>query len=216
MERIHDLIFGVVLRGAKPPLEIELHIIEPGPVLAFEDLEVSAFSVDHRGPGCFGFHFEEPSRRPFLADKADALNIPHGPIRGQLVAGKEVSLPDGRTVKPDDVLGADRPGVRLVHVGDCASTANLKQICQDADALVIEATYCEPERDLAQKFGHLTAAQAAQLAKDAGVKELFLTHISRRYRERDLLDEARAVFPNTKVARDFDQYQIKRAATSAP
>jgi ribonuclease Z len=216
MERIHDLIFGVVLRGAKPPMEIELHIIEPGPVLTFEDLEVTAFPVDHRGPGCFGFHFEEPSRRPFLADKADALNIPHGPIRGQLVAGKQVTLPDGRTVKPDDVLGEDRPGVRLVHVGDCASTANLEQICRNADALVIEATYREPERDLAQKFGHLTAAQAAQLAKDAGVKELFLTHISRRYRERSLLDEAREIFPNTQVARDFDQVQIKRASTITP
>jgi ribonuclease Z len=211
MERIHDLLFGVVLRGAKPPMEIELHIIEPGLLLSFDDLKVSAFPVDHRGPGCFGFHFEESSRRPFLAEKADALNIPHGPIRGQLVAGKQVKLPDGRTVKPDEVLGEDRPGVRLVHVGDCASTANLKKICQNADGLVIEATYREPERDLAQKFGHLTAAQAAHLAKEAEVKQLFLTHISRRYRERDLLEEAREIFPNVKVARDFDQVQIRRA-----
>jgi ribonuclease Z len=212
MKRIHDLLFGVVFPGAKPPMEIELHIIEAGPILEFEDLKVSAFPVEHRGPGCFGFLFEEPTRRPFLPEKADALGIPHGPIRGKLVAGKKAKLPDGRTIKSDEVLGPARPGVRLVHVGDCASTMSLKKVTQDADALVIEATYRERERDLAQKFGHLTATQAAQLAKDTGVGQLFLTHISGRYREHDLLDEARQIFPDTKVARDFDHVQIKRAS----
>lgn len=216
MERIHDLLFGVVLRGAKPPMEIGLHIIEPGLILEFGDLKVSAFPVEHRGPGCFGFSFEEPARRPFLPDRADALEIPHGPIRSKLVAGKKVKLPDGRTIKPDEVLGPTRPGVRLLHVGDCASTKGLDEFVQGADALVIEATYRELESDLAQKFGHLTAAQAAQLARDANVKQLFLTHISRRYRERDLLDEAREIFPDTQIARDFDQFQIKRQVEEPP
>jgi ribonuclease Z len=215
MERIHDLLFGVVLRGAKPPMEIELHMIEPGLLLEFKDLKVSAFPVEHRGPGCFGFLFEEPTRRPFLPEKADALDIPHGPIRSELVSGKKAKLPDGRTIKPDEVLGPARPGVRLVHVGDCAKTKGLGKICRDADALVIEATYLEHERELAQKFGHLTAAQAAQLAKDSGVRQLFLTHLSRRYRERDLMDEARQIFPATMVARDFDQFQIKRTQDGA-
>ncbi len=216
MERIHDLLFGVVLRGAKPPLQIDLHIIESGLMLEFEELKVSAFPVEHRGPGCFGFLFEEPSRRPFLPERADELGIPHGPIRSKLVAGKKIKLPDGRTIKPDEVLGPERPGVRLVHVGDCGSTTGLITVCQDADALVIEATYREQERDLAQKFGHLTATQAAELAKEAGVHQLLLTHISRRYRERDLLEEARQIFPNTNVARDLDQYQVKRAWEEAP
>jgi ribonuclease Z len=216
MERIHDLLFGVVLRGAKPPMEIELHIIEPGLLLEFEDLKVSAFPVEHRGPGCFGFLFEEPTRRPFLPEKADTLGIPHGPIRSKLVAGEKATLPDGRTIKPDEVLGPARPGVRLVHVGDCAQTKGLKKTCQDADALVIEATYLEHERELAQKFGHLTAAQAAQLAKDADVRQLYLTHLSRRYRERDLLDEASQIFPPTTIARDFDRFQIKRAPVGEP
>ncbi len=215
MERIHDLLFGVVLRGAKPPMEIELHIIEPGLILEFDDLKVSAFPVEHRGPGCFGFLFEEPTRRPFLPEKADALALPHGPIRSDLVAGKKVKLADGRLIKPDDVLGPERAGVRLVHVGDCASTAGVEKIARDADALVIEATYRDLERDLAQKFGHLTAAQAAQLAKDAAVKQLFLTHISRRYREREILDEARKIFPEAKIARDFDQVQIRRASEAS-
>ena len=172
--------------------------------------------MEHRGPGCFGFSFEEPARRPFLPDKADALGIPHGPIRRQLVAGKKASLPDGRSIKPDEVLGPERPGVRLIHVGDCARTDHLKEVCEGADALVIEATYGELERELAQKFGHLTAAQAAQLALDCGVHQLYLTHISRRYRERDLLNEARQIFPEAVVVRDFDHFQVKRAVSGIP
>jgi ribonuclease Z len=191
-------------------MKIELHVIKPGLMLEFEDLKVSAFPVEHRGPDCFGFLFEEPARRPFLPEQADALGIPHGPIRGQLVAGKNVQLADGRSLKPDDILGPERPGVRLVHVGDCADTSGLREVCQDADALVIEATYRELERDLAKKFGHLTAAQAATLAIESGVRQLFLTHLSRRYRERDLLEEARQIFPEVRVARDLDQFQIKR------
>ena len=84
------------------------------------------------------------------------------------------------------------------------------QFSQDADALVIEATYLQGEAEMARDFAHLTARQAAELALRAGVKHLILTHISRRYRERDVLEEARAVFPQTQVARDFDVYQIKR------
>jgi ribonuclease Z len=98
----------------------------------------------------------------------------------------------------------------LVHVGDVGRTEELKDICQGADTLVIEATYLNEEMDLARSFSHLTARQAAVLAREAGVNSLILTHISRRYRERDVLSEAQAVFPHTRVARDFDHYQIKR------
>ena len=80
-----------------------------------------------------------------------------------------------------------------------------------ADALVIEATYLSAEADLAKKFGHLTAAQAGELAKRSGVRHLYLTHISRRYREKDVVEEARSIFLDSTVARDFDHFQIKRA-----
>ena len=108
------------------------------------------------------------------------------------------------------MLGPPRPGARYVHVGDVGRTRDLVDVCRDADALVIEATYLEEEADLARKFGHLTARQAAELAAEARVGLLVLTHISRRYRDRDVLAEARAVFPRTVVARDFDWLQIKR------
>ena len=87
---------------------------------------------------------------------------------------------------------------------------NLLEVARNADALVIEATYLEEEKELAEQFGHLTAHQSAQLALEAGVGTLILTHISRRYRTDQIRDEARAVFPRTYVARDFDRFQIKR------
>jgi ribonuclease Z len=97
-----------------------------------------------------------------------------------------------------------------VHVGDSGRTSNLQEVCQDADLLVIEATYLNEQAEMANDFAHLTARQAAELASEVGVKNLILTHVSRRYRERDVLAEARAVFPQAEVARDFDVYQVKR------
>lgn len=210
LERIRDLLFGVVLRGARPPIELDLIPIEKGLIFEDDGFEISAFPVVHRGRGSFGFRFDEPPRRPFIPERAEELGVPFGPERRDLVEGKSVSLADGRTISPDEVLGPVRRGTRLVHVGDCARTDDLVEVCQEADAIIIEATYLEIERDLAQEFGHLTALQAAQLAEAAGAQQLFLTHISRRYREREVLDEAKSIFPNTIVARDFDRFEIRR------
>jgi ribonuclease Z len=209
-ERIKDLLFGVVLRGARSPMKIQMIPIETGVLLDENGMRLSAFPVTHRGPGCFGFVFEELPHRPFLPERAEELDIPPGPIRGDLVRGQSVTLSDGRVVTPEDVLGPPRRGTRLVHVGDCGRTDNLAEICHQADGLVIEATYLESEADLARKFGHLTARQAAELAHQAEVRHLYLTHISRRYRVNEVLEEANAIFPNTTVARDFDRFEIRR------
>ena len=210
MERIHDLLFGVVLRGARPPMEIHLREIEPGEFFRGDDFSVSAIPVFHRGPDCYGFLFEEKTRRPFLPERAEALAIPPGPWRRDLVNGQAVTLPDGRVITPDQVMGPERAGTRLVHIGDAGRTDNLMHACQGADALVIEATYLDDESEMAGEFAHLTARQAAELAQQAQVKNLILTHISRRYRERDVLAEAQAIFPATRVARDFDHLQVRR------
>lgn len=210
LERINDLLFGVVLRGARPPIAIHLREIQPGVIFAGGDFQVTAFPVQHRGPDCFGYLFEEKSRRPFLVEQAEALGVPPGPWRRDLVSGQSVRLPDGRQIQPDQVLGEERPGTRLVHVGDVGRVEGLVDVCRGADLLVIEATYLEPEADMARDFAHLTARQAAELAREADVAQLILTHISRRYRERDVLAEAQAVFPATRIARDFDHFQIRR------
>ncbi|MDJ0753511.1 MAG: ribonuclease Z [Ardenticatenaceae bacterium] len=211
LRRVRDLVFGVALRGDKTPVTVNLIELKPGMIiLEDEKFVLSAFPVQHRGNGCFGFSFEEKARRPFLEDKAATLNVPFGPERGQLVRGEPVTLSDGRVIQPDDVLGEEIPGTKYVHIGDLGSTRHLADICRDADTLVVEATYTEEEADMAKQFGHLTAAQGARLAKEANVKSLILTHISRRHTAREIRQEARAIFPNTFVARDFDHFMITR------
>jgi ribonuclease Z len=210
LDRIHDLLYGVVLRGAKTPMAIELHEIKPGPFFEADDFTVSAFPVFHRGSDSLGYRFEEHAHRPFLPEKAEALGVPPGPVRRELVQGKAVALADGRKVEPEQVLGPLKPGVRLVHIGDTGRTEDLVSACEGADALVIESTYLEEEVEMAKQFSHLTAKQAAELASRAGVRQLILTHISRRYREKDVLAEAQAIFPQVRVARDFDVFQIKQ------
>jgi ribonuclease Z len=210
LDRIHDLIYGIVLRGAKPPMDLQLLQINPGLIFDEDDFTVTAFPVWHRGPDCYGYLFEEKTRRPFLPEKADALDIPPGPWRRDLVNGQTVTLPDGRSINPDQVLGPERPGTRIAHVGDVGRINELVEAVQGVDALVIEATYLQEEAEMAEQFAHLTASQAARLAVEAGVKYLILTHISRRYREKDVLAEAQSIFPNTSVARDFDAFQVRR------
>ena len=210
LERVRTLLFDVVLRGRKTPMPLRLVEIKPGVIFEAEDFTVTAFSVSHGRADSLGYVFEEKSRRPFLAEKADALGVPFGPERKALVQGEAVTLKDGTRIEPDDVLGAWENGSKLVLVGDTGRTDNLVEVCRDADAVVIESTYTEEEADMAGQFSHLTARMGAELAKQAGVKKLILTHISRRYRGRDVLAEAQAIFPNSVVARDFDTFVIKK------
>ncbi len=209
LQRVQGLL-DVVFGPGQYPLRVRLEDIDPGVLSQDAYLTVSAFPVVHRGPGCLGYLFEEPSRRPFLADRAEILGIPHGPERRRLVQGESVTLPSGRVVTPDQVLGAPRPGLRLAFVGDAAETESLLPYCEGVDVLVIEATYAEDDADLARSFGHLTSGQAARLARQAGVKYLILTHISRRYPGAQIEAEARRVFPNTIVANDFDHVEIRQ------
>jgi ribonuclease Z len=209
--RVAKLIFGVVFPERNPPSSIHLVPLEAGDVIIEDDkFRVTAFPVSHRAADCFGFLFEEKARRPFLAEKAEMLGVPFGPERASLVRGEAITLKDGRVIEPQEVLGEEIPGTKYVHVGDAGRTDNLVGVCYQADTLTIEATYIEQDAELAAQFGHLTAAQAAKLAVEANVKSLILTHLSRRYFERDVLNEARSIFSNTFVARDFDHFQITR------
>lgn len=210
LNRIQDLIYGVVLRGNQTPIALDLVPVDEGVIIEEADFTVTAIPVSHRGPDNYGYLFQEKGRRPFLPEKAEALGIPSGPWRRDLVNGQSVQLPDGREIKPDQVLGEFRPGTRLVVLGDVGNTDNLLTYCDQADGLVIEATYLESEADMARQFGHMTARSSAQLAAEAGVKQLFLTHLSRRYREREILQEAQEIFPDTVVVRDFDTFQVKK------
>lgn len=215
LARVGNLLFKVVFLGTRPPIEINLIPLQPGVVLEDDKFTLSAFPVSHRGAESFGFLFEEKERRPFLAEKADALGVPFGPERSRLVRGESVDLGNGRVIQPDDVLGEGIPGTKYVHIGDIGRIDDtIRAACQDADALVIESTYIDEEAEMARNFGHMTAAAAARLAREANVKTLILTHLSRRYFERDVRREAQAIFPDTIVARDFDHFQITRGGAA--
>lgn len=209
LQRVADLM-NVVLRGDEVDMTVELLEVTPGVVWQSEGMSITAVPVTHRGPGCYGYIFQEASRRPFLAAEAERLGVPNGPQRRLLVEGQQVTLQDGTIIYPDQVLGPEERGIKYVHIGDAGATENLVEICRDADALVIEATYGSKEADMAARFGHLTAAQAAELAAQADVGHLFLVHISRRYSAQDILREAKAIFPRTTVPRDLDHYRITK------
>jgi ribonuclease Z len=211
LDRVEALM-RVVFGRYRPPVRMVLVDLKPGLVMEDDSFQLLAFPVTHRGPDNFGFIFQERARRPFLVERAEALGVPAGPERARLVRGQAVRLTDGRLIEPDEVLGPSRPGTKFVFVGDAARVDDLVEPVQGADGLVIEATYTSVEADVAREFGHLTARQAAELATEAGVQNLILHHISRRYAEREILEEAAPLFPNTVVARDLDHFQIRRDA----
>jgi ribonuclease Z len=111
-------------------------------------------------------------------------------------------------VTPEEVLGPPSAGLRPAFIGDTGRVDNLREEVAGADLLAVEATYTESERAEAEAFGHLTAQQGAELAREAGVRTLVLHHISRRYSARQILEEAAPIFPETYVARDFDLYRL--------
>jgi ribonuclease Z len=209
LDRVEALM-RVVFGRHRPPVRLVLVDLQSGLIMEDDTFQLLAFPVTHRGPDNFGFVFQERARRPFRVEQAEALGVPAGPERARLVRGEAVRLADGRLIQPDDVLGPSRPGTKFVFIGDASRVDDLVEPIRDADALVIEATYTSLETDVAREFGHLTARQAAELATEAGVRYLILNHISRRYAEREILEEAIPLFPNTIVARDLDHFQIRR------
>ncbi|MCB0004298.1 MAG: ribonuclease Z [Anaerolineae bacterium] len=205
IEELMNVVFGTV---DNLPVKVNLHAIELGVLFSDDKFELRAVPVSHRGPGCFGFIFEEKQKRPFLVEKAEMLGVPLGPIRRELVQGNTVTLADGRLVQPEEVLGPAAAGAKLAVIGDAGRIDNLVEQVAGAGALVIESTYLEEDAAMARKFGHLTATRAAQLARDAGVRSLILNHVSRRYSRRQILAEARAVFEPVFVANDFDRFRV--------
>jgi ribonuclease Z len=140
----------------------------------------------------------------FNPDRARQLGIPEGPLWGQLHKGEAVTLEDGRTFRPADLVGPPRSGRTLVYTGDTRPNLSVIEAARGADLLVHEATFGGDELERARETGHSTASEAARVALEAGVRRLVLTHISSRYNRdaSELLAEAKAVFPETAIARD--------------
>ena len=211
LQRVHNLLFGVVLPSENALMKLSLNEVTQGILFEDEGFRVSAFPVEHRGAGSYGYCFEQKERRPFLNDRANELGVPRGPERRDLINGQAITLEDGRVIQPEDVLDDPVPGVKLCITGDVSRPTNrFKEAIHGADALICEATYLDVEADLAKAHGHLTARQAGELAAELDVKSLLLTHVSRRYRERDIIAEAENYFPGAIVVRDFDRVHVRR------
>ena len=191
-------------------LTYELETVElgPGASLARDGYRIEAFAVDHGVPAV-GYAVVE-SKRPgrFDAEIADTLGVPDGPERGLLQRGETVTIEGGKVVTPADVLGPPRAGRKLVLTGDTAPTASVLEAALGADVLVHEATFLADERDRARETLHSTAGEAALAAREASVRLLALTHLSTRYFGHEVVEEARALFPDTVVPRDFDVIEL--------
>lgn len=177
--------------------------LEPDAIVDLPGYEVHALRVRHRGEA-YGYALIEPDRPGrFDAELAAKLGVTPGPDFGRLQRGETVN-----GVAPEQVMGETRLGRKLVFSGDTAPCDMVRVAADHADVLVHEATFTSEEADRAHETGHSTARQAAELAAEANVKLLALTHVSTRYAGGEIRDEARAHFPNTEVPRDFDTIEI--------
>jgi ribonuclease Z len=206
------------LRRVFGRLSYPLELVETGPgtVLERDGYRLETFRVLH-GLDAIGWSLVEEARPGrFDVGEADALGVPNGPERGRLQRGAPVTLPDGRTIAPDAVLGPPRPGRKVVIAGDTAPCDAVVEAARDADLLVHEATFGEDERERARETLHSTAVDAAKVAHAAGVAVLALTHVSTRYFGGELAREAQDVFPDTVVPRDFDVIEVPFAERGTP
>jgi ribonuclease Z len=201
-QRILGAAISLGIERNKFPVEIQE--VRPGDRVVRPQYDILVFETEHRADTIGYALVEHPRLGRFNPDRARELEIPEGPLWGRLHKGETVTLEDGRTFFPADLVGAPRDGRRLVYTGDTRPHLSVIQASAAADLLIHEATFGGDELERAIETGHSTAAEAARVALDAGARRLVLTHISSRYHRdtSELLAEAKAVFPETIIARD--------------
>jgi ribonuclease Z len=195
---------------------IKVHAVRPGVVYEDEEFTVSCGILHHRITA-FGYRVAEKDRTGrFDVEKAEALQIPPGRIYGQLKRGETVTLADGRVIKGTELCGPTELGRKFAYCTDTIYCDGAVELAQDADVLIHEATFAHQDAEMAFQRLHSTTTMAAQTALAAGARKLIMTHFSPRYAPgnvldlRDLLKEARAIFPSTDMAYDFMTYDIPR------
>lgn len=189
----------------RPTFPVEIVEVEGGQRIERAGYAIVPFEVDHRGSASLGYALVEQERKGrFNPDLARELGIPEGPLWGQIHRGQAVTLDDGRTVEPDVLVGATRPGRTVVITGDTRPCQSTLDASRDADLLIHESTFGDEEADRAIQTGHSTAREAALVARGAGVRRLLLTHFSARYSRDaiDLLREAQQVHRETTIGKD--------------
>jgi ribonuclease Z len=186
------------------PYELTIVELEPAQSVERDGYLIATIPVRHRSEASYGYAIVEDARPGHLdARLAEQLGVTPGPDFGRLQRGETVA-----GVSPEQVLGETREGRKIVLSGDTAPCEALSIAAHQADLLVHEATFAEEELERARQTSHSTARQAAELARDANVRLLALTHVSSRYGGAELRDEARAVFAATEAPRDFDTIEV--------
>jgi ribonuclease Z len=186
-------------------------------VLDDDDITVRCTALTHRVPAYAYRVDQKPRPGRFDVERARALGVPPGPVYGELKAGRSVTLDDGRVIRGEALCGPPRPGRSVVYCTDTVFSEAAVALARGADLLIHESTFSHGEAELAIARQHSTSTMAAQTALEAGVKRLVLTHLSPRYvagnpmTPDDLVAEARAIFPETLVARDFLSLEVGEA-----
>jgi ribonuclease Z len=195
---------------------IKVQTIKTGTVYEDEEFIVSTGPLKHRVPA-FGYRVVEKDRvGRFEVEKAEALGIPAGPLYGRLKRGEKITLPDGRIVEGKELCGPTEKGRKFAYCTDTTYCKGSIELAKEADLLIHEATFAKADEDLAKQSMHSTTLMAAQVAKEADVRRLIMTHFSPRYANgneiepKDLLKEARSIFPNTSLAYDLSRVEIPR------
>jgi ribonuclease Z len=194
--------------GLTFPVEI-YEILSEGTILEQDEYMVTAVKSNHAVKSYAYAFMEKPRAGRFYPKKAVALEIPKGELWSKLQRGEEITLPDGKVVKPSDVMGPLRAGRKIVYTGDTKPFDEFAKFAADADLVIHESTFDDTLFEKAEHDGHSTPSQAAEEAKAAGAKQLVLTHISARYPDASLLlEQAKKVFPNTVIAEDFLELEL--------
>ena len=196
---------AITLGTEKQHFEIKVLELTPETPVKRQGYSILPFAVEHGDRMAIGYHISEETRLGrFNPAKAHEMGIPEGPLWGKIHKGETVTLPDGRTIEPSELVGPTRPGRRVVLTGDSRPSEGTIAAAMGADVLVHEATFATEEAPRALETGHSTAREAAEVAVKAGVKKLVLTHVSARYSRdtSELEREARELFPATIIARD--------------
>jgi ribonuclease Z len=194
----------------RPSYRIIAHDVTDGEEVKFDGYSISALKVNHNVPALSYSLMEHQRPGKFNKSKALKMGIPEGPLFSKLQKGHNITLPNGKKITPDMILGPSRKGRKIVISGDTKPCDQIIGFSEDADILIHEATFDSRLQDIAKDYGHTTAAQAAAIAKKAGVEKLFLVHISPRYLDFHVLEEeARSVFAHSYVPKDFQEVEVK-------
>ena len=212
IKRFIDASISVSYSKLGYPLKV-VEFEEDGVLFSDQQFKVEATKLEHGIPS-YGFRITEADQIGELkAEELKALGVPFGPVFGRLKRGEVVTLEDGRVIDGKEYVSEDIKGRIVVICGDTRFTPKTIALAQNANVLVHEATYEADKEKTARQHFHSTSKQAATIALEANVQQLYLTHISARYlghQVSQLEQEARKVFPQTKVVKDFDTFTIGR------